>query len=297
MRVRLDLFTSAACLIVTSLITVSAQADDPLRLYDGQPPGSEEWSHAQQQYYSSIFETEVVTNVVHPTLTLFQPDTKSTDTAIIIAPGGGFHALSINREGNDVAKWLNDKGITAFVLRYRLLPTGEDGVKEMMAKALNRKKIEQDMAKVAPLAGADGLRAVSYVRQRAEQYGVSPKRIGFIGFSAGGSVATYAALFSNRENCPDFVAPIYPGLGPLKDAEVPPHAPPMFIAAATNDPLGLATDSVSLYSNWLAARKPVELHMYSKGGHGFGMKQQDLPSDHWIERFYEWMQVQGFLKD
>ena len=292
MKMALVTFAAVACLIGPWL-----QAEDPIRLYDDLAPGSEDWTHTEQQYYSSIFQTEVVTNVVHPTLTPFLPATNPTGTAVIIAPGGGFHALSINSEGNDVAKWLNRKGIAAFVLRYRLFPTGKDGVQEMLMKAANRGKIEQDMAEIAPLAGADGLKAVAHVRNRAEHYKLASDRIGFIGFSAGGAVTAYVALNSDQQSRPDFIAPIYAGLGALKEAEVPPSAPPMFVVAATNDPLGLASDSLTLYTKWLEAKKSVELHMYSKGGHGFGMKQQDLPSDKWIERFYEWMQAQGYLND
>ncbi len=259
-------------------------------------PGSEEWTHEEQEYYSPIFKTEVVTNVVNPTLTPFLPEpSKATGAAVIIAPGGGFHALSINSEGTDVAKWLNEKGIAGFVLRYRLVPTGKDGVQEMLLKASNRERIQRDMADAAPLAGADGLAAVRYVRENAEKYHLSADRIGFMGFSAGGAVAAYVALHADSKDRPDFLAPIYAGLGKLKEAEVPENAPPMFVVAATNDPLGLATDSLALYTKWLAAKKSVELHMYSQGGHGFGMKQQNLPSDKWIERFHDWMTVQGYL--
>ncbi|MFN8000244.1 MAG: dienelactone hydrolase family protein [Acidobacteriota bacterium] len=95
---------------------------------------------------------------------------------------------------------------------------------------------------------------------------------------------------------PDFVAPIYAYMGAVKPASVPQDAPPMFIVAATDDQLGLAPDSVKLYSQWIAAKKPAELHLYAKGGHGFGMRKQNLPTDQWIERFGEWLGVQGLLK-
>ncbi len=282
----------------TWLAACSVQGDESIRLYEGPAPGSEQWTHSEKQYYSSVFQTEVVTNVVHPTLTPFLPEPdKANGTAVIIAPGGGFHSLSINSEGNEVAKWLNQKGIAAFVLRYRLIPTGEDGVQEMLTKASNRSRIVKEMADAAPLAGADGLKAVGYVRGNADKYNLSADRIGFMGFSAGGAVTVYVALNSKSADRPDFIAPIYAGLGTLKEAAVPKNAPPMFIVAATNDPLGLAEDSLALYSNWLTAKKSAEMHMYSTGGHGFGMKQQNLPSDTWIERFHDWLGVQGYLKE
>jgi len=277
------------------LVTTPVQSSDKIRLYPGPAPGSESWTHEELDYYSPIFQTEVVTNVVDPTLTAFLPNPdNSNGAAVVIAPGGGFHALSINSEGNDVAKWLNTKGIAAFVLRYRLVPTGEDGVKEMMQKSMKREQIQQEMAEHAPLAGADGLAAMVHVRTHAAKYDIDPNSIGFMGFSAGGAVTAWVALMSDEKSRPDFVAPIYAGLGELKTAEVPEDAPPMFLVAASNDPLGLATDSIALYSKWLEAKKPVELHMYATGGHGFGMKTQNLPSDTWIQRFHDWFETQKF---
>ena len=134
----------------------------------------------------------------------------------------------------------------------------------------------------------------SYVRKHAGELGVSPSRIGLMGFSAGGYVASGVALAYTPETRPDFVAPIYAFVGGLKDKTAASDAPPMFIAAATDD--GLVPGSVQLYNQWLAAKKSVELHLYSKGGHGFGVRKQNLPSDLWIERFGDWLQMQGLLK-
>jgi acetyl esterase/lipase len=98
------------------------------------------------------------------------------------------------------------------------------------------------------------------------------------------------------ETRPDFAALIYPYTGIFPFASVPKDAPPVFIAAATDDQLGLAPQCIRFYSDWIQARRSAELHLYAKGGHGFGMRKQNLPTDHWIERFGEWMQVQGFIK-
>jgi len=151
------------------------------------------------------------------------------------------------------------------------------------------------MKNVEPLSIADGLAAVTYVRQHASAWGISPDRVGIIGFSAGGAVTAEVAFHYAPEGRPAFVAPIY--AGSLKDAPVPLDAPPMFIAAATDDTLGLAPESIALYQKWTAAHKSAELHMYAKGGHGFGMRKQNLPTDHWIDRFTDWMQLQGFLSN
>src|SRR5215216_6584591 len=116
------------------LVLASAvNAQKVIRLYPGAAPGSENWTHQEKEYFSPIWNTQVVTNVSRPTLTAYvAPPEVATGTAVVICPGGGFHALSINSEGVDVAKWLNAKGVTAFVLKYRLVPTGDDGVKEIM---------------------------------------------------------------------------------------------------------------------------------------------------------------------
>jgi dienelactone hydrolase len=126
------------------------------------------------------------------------------------------------------------------------LPSGEDAVKELMSKS--QAKMEEDSAKVVPLAIADGRAAVSYVRKHAAEYGVSPQRIGLMGFSAGGTVTAANAFKYSAESRPDFVAPIYAHMGVVTDATVPSDSPPIFIVAASDDQLGLAPDSVSLYS-------------------------------------------------
>ncbi|MCI0486470.1 MAG: alpha/beta hydrolase [Blastocatellia bacterium] len=154
----------------------------------------------------------------------------------------------------------------------------------------------QDSGAIIPLAVADGFAAVSYVRKHATELGVSPTRIGLMGFSAGGTVTASIALNYAAENRPDFVAPVYAYMGAVKETAVPKDAPPLFVVAATDDQLGLAPDSINLYKMWMAAKKPSEIHIYSKGGHGFGMRKQSLPSDRWIERFGDWLEAQGLLK-
>jgi acetyl esterase/lipase len=180
-------------------------------------------------------------------------------------------------------------------LRYRLVPTGEDGVREMLSKAAEQERIQRDMASVVGHAGEDGLAAVRHVREHAADFGISADRIGLMGFSAGGTVMAFVTFNSDARSRPDFIAPIYAGLATFGDAEVPDDAPPMFVVAASDDPLGLARDGVALYRKWLAAGKSAEIHIYSRGGHGFGMRRQNLPSDAWIERFGEWLGMHGLL--
>ncbi len=268
-----------------------------IQLYGGSPPGSESWTWSEAENDSNLWQTKVVYNVSKPTLTVFQPqEGKANGTAVVIAPGGAFHALSINSEGYDVAKWLVEKGVTCFVLKYRLARSfTTDPVKEVTAK-WGKKEFEEANAAVIPLAIADGREAIAYVRKHADEFIVIPNRIGIMGFSAGGTVTSGTLFNYSRENRPDFAAPVYPYFPKDMIGTVGKDAPPMFILTASNDGLGLAPHSVDLYSAWLEAKKDAELHMYARGDHGFGMRTQNLPTDKWIERFAEWLDVQGLLK-
>jgi len=274
-----------------------ACAQDSIPLYQGMPPGAEPANYPEKEYFSKIWNTEVVANVTKPTLTVFKPAPEQKNgTAIVVCPGGGFMALSINSEGNDVAKYLAARGITAFVLKYRLAHTGEDATQEFGVLIADRQKFSETVGSVIPQSNADGLAAVAYVRQHAAEWGISPDRVGIIGFSAGGEVTAAVAFQYKPEGRPAFAAPIYAAASAFKDAPVPADAPPLFLAAASDDQLGLAPDSILLWQKWSQAHKPVELHLYAKGGHGFGMRTQNLPTDHWIDRFADWLDLQGFLK-
>lgn len=276
-------------------LTVVGSAQVVIPLYEGAAPGSTQENYPEKEYFSTRWNNEVVANVTKPTLTVYRPLAKLRNgTAIVICPGGGFMALSIKNEGTDVAKYLVARGVTAFVLRYRLAHTGDDAPAEFAALYPDKAKFKEMADRVVPLADADGLAAVAYVRQHAKKFGVSPDRVGIIGFSAGGSITDYVALHYAAESRPAFLAPIYSAYRPTDDP-VPADAPPMFIAAASDDGLGLAPSSIAIFMKWLNAKKPVELHMYTKGNHGFGMRKQNLPTDHWIDRFAEWLKMEGFL--
>jgi acetyl esterase/lipase len=279
-----------------SMITSSVFAQETVvRLYDGPPPGSENWKQQEKESSKNIWQTRIVYNVSNPTLTVFKADpAKSNGTALVICPGGAFHVLSIDSEGFNVARWLSDKGITCFVLKYRIVEIKtDDPINELMQKG---PKMQEDVKPVIQLAMADGIAAMSYVRKHAKEYGVNPNRIGIMGFSAGGTVAASVAFNYNADSRPNFVAPIYLAYEWTIKSGVPADAPPIFILAATDDQLGLAPHSIQIYNDWTAAKKSAELHLYSKGGHGFGMRKQNFPSDHWIELFYDWLGAQGLLK-
>lgn len=273
-------------------MTMTAITGEEIRLYRGPAPGSEHWAHAEHRYFSEIFQTEVVTNVVVPTLTPVLPDA-GTGTAVIVAPGGGFHALSIETEGHQLARWLAGRGIAAFVLKYRLVPGGADPVAEMVEKFATG-TAEADMAAIAPLAVADAEAAVRLVRARAAEWHVEPDRVGFVGFSAGGNVAVHVAYTPDPGARPDFVVPVYAVTRGVDLASPPPGRGPVFVVAATDDPLGLAADAVAIYERWRTAGLAAELHLYANGGHGFGLRTQHLPSDSWIDRFGDWLTATGW---
>ena len=175
-------------LCLVAFVSTLAAAQEVIPLYPGTPPGSTPETYPEKEYFSQTWNTEVVANVTKPTLTVFKPSPElKNGTAVVICPGGGFMALSIASEGTDVAKYLAARGVTAFVLKYRLAHTGDDATQEFTDLYADRQKFHDTMGKVIPLAVADGLAAVTYVRQHAAEWGVSPDRVGIIGFSAGGS--------------------------------------------------------------------------------------------------------------
>jgi acetyl esterase/lipase len=271
-------------------------SQEVVRLYEGRAPGSEGWTHQEQQQYNDIWGTEIVFNVVDPTLTVFRPAAGTANgAAVVVCPGGGFYGLSINSEGFDVARWLNGKGVTCFVLKYRLLPSQTDDPVKEREGASHEGRTAQTLP-IIRMAMNDGLQAIRYVRAHAAEYGVDPQRIGIMGFSAGGTLTASVAYNYTAESRPNFVAPIYLAYDwVIKDqGAVPSDAGPIFVLAATDDNLGLTPGSVAIYQEWVAAGKSAELHLYAQGSHGFGMKVQNLPSDRWIALFADWLAAMGF---
>ena len=288
-------------LLFLLLIITSLHAQQKvIQLYNGAAPGSENWTWNEQYQDSSknLFRTNLVYNVSKPTLTVYAPDASvANGTAIVICPGGGFHLLSINSEGIDVADWLVKKGVTCFVLKYRLVHSTSDNPVQDMMDMINKKQSNDDETKaVIAMAISDGHKAMAYVREHASEYNINANKIGIIGFSAGGTVAASAALNYTSNDKPDFVAPIYAFMPDSVVKNIPADAPPMFLAAASDDQLGLMPHSVNLYNKWIESKHQAELHLYTKGGHGFGMRVQNLPTDNWIERFGDWLQLMNFIK-
>jgi acetyl esterase/lipase len=254
----------------------------------GELPGataSESW-HRQ---YGKNFAR----NVTVATLTPFLPDPKrATRSAVIVAPGGGFRSLSMENEGSDVAKALAAHGIAAFVLKYRLVQTPADlpGFERSMAEMFaSAGRSQPDALDLSPQQ-ADSRAAFALVRQRASEWHVDPARIGMVGFSAGAMLTLQTALQAS-ETKPAFIGLIY---GPLQPVTVPADAPPMFVALAADDPL-FGGRSMGLIDSWIAAKRPVEFHLYEQGGHGFGMYPKETTSTGWFEAFMSWLKMHRML--
>lgn len=273
------------------LLTASAFAAEPkvIPLYSGAAPGSENRNYEETSAVGPKDTVLRVGNITHPTLTTYLPEAGSSNgIAVIICPGGGFRYLAINSEGTELATWLNSLGVTAFVLKYRVMRTGDADANDPAKMAERRKQ-------VIPMAIADGQQSVRLVRSRAAEWGINPDRIVILGFSAGGYVAAGVALRHDAESRPNYVAPIYPGTP--DDVTAPTDAPPMFIVQADDDKTVPPIDhSIRLYQAWKKAGISAELHIYSRGGHGFGMRKHNLPADTWPDRFRDWLDVQGLLK-
>lgn len=243
----------------------------------------------------------MVRNVTAATLTPVLPPTgKATGAAVVVAPGGAFMGLSMDSEGFMVARWLADHGVAAFVLKYRLMPTDPDPAafgKQVMAAVSAAPTRDPDagtgMGRAMNWAIEDGQAALAQVRAHAGDYHVDPRRVGFIGFSAGAMTTLGVALGPDPVARPDFAASIY---GPMWARSVPKDAPPIFLALANDDPLFGQSADDALSVAWQKAGRPVETHRYLRGGHGFGMQPQGSSSDHWIDEFYWWMEASGFLK-
>lgn len=235
-------------------------------------------------------------NVTVPTLTPVLPAGTSTGAAVIVAPGGGFLGLAIDHEGWQVARWLANHGIAAFLLKYRVLPTPADNERynrENEAMRTGGKASFAPPSDTPPEALADGLAALRYLREHSADYEIDPHRVGFLGFSAGGflsrSVVEHGGTYA-----PDFVAPIYPSMAPM---QVPTNAPPMFVAIAADDFLLKMNPDMPLLHDYRAASGSIEFHLLANGGHGFGLAKgtEGMASEDWIESLYRWMGVVGVL--
>lgn len=320
-------------LFVFALMCNNSFAQEVIKLYDGPAPGSENWKQKEYryEYLSPIWHEQNVAlfNVVEPTLTVFLPKAKdATGTAMIVCPGGGFSALSWDNEGPNVGKKLAEKGIAAFVLKYRIAYSG--GTPEEVnliartsyggqqrtteAQELTKKNSEitrtmsssyaganagtvdmnnplaNSLGNIPKMAGDDGRRAIEYVRKNASKWKVDPDKIGMIGFSAGGMLTLDVAFNHTAECKPNVIGVIYGAFGAKG---VPTDPMPMFMASSQNEALGGAA---ALYASWCDAKLPAEIHSFTGASHGFGYRNNGDSVNIWIELFYNFLKKTGFIK-
>lgn len=269
--------------LLLASLTYAADRGDEIKLWPNGAPGSEGETAPEVFKPSDNPKLPKQFSVVHyPSIYAFlPPKDKAKGAAMVIAPGGGHSQLVIDKEGWEMADWLNKQGIAAFVLKYRL------------AKAPQSKyTVDKD-------ALADATRAMRTVRARAKEWNIDPSKIGFMGFSAGGEVAALMETRFDKGNDsspdpierassrPDFAVVVYPGYKP-GTITVPKDAPQTFLVCADNDPSHVVT-TVNLYLDLQKQGVSSEMHIYSSGGHGFGIRESKLPVSSWPERLKQWM--------
>jgi acetyl esterase/lipase len=289
-------------------ICICAFAADPveLRLWPGKAPGSENWTVPES--ITNRGGNRVATNVSDPTLTVYLPDaSQANGAAIVVAPGGALQALSLDSEGVRVAEFLNSKGIAAFVLKYRLRqqqpgqgnaggPPPGDGAprQELTIVKGNANPAPGDavLDEVLRMGVADAQQALLLIRKNAQQWRVDPKRVGMMGFSAGGGVSVGTVVANAPGASPDFIVSVY---GPsLQDVILPDNAPPLFVAVGSNH-FNVTNGCIALFAEWKKAGKPAELHVYDQVNAGFAMQRRGLPVDAWPDRLLDWMQLHKLL--
>jgi acetyl esterase/lipase len=273
-----------------------APAPKIINIWPGVAPGSEQWK--QKESTIRFGPMESIVNVTTPTLTAYLPDpAKATGTAVILAPGGGF--IFLGTDTHEIAEWLAARGIAGFVLKYRTAPLqgetdaqlGQAGGARFGAQLANHALILED----GKPGIADGIQAIKVLRDHAQEFGISPDRIVFMGFSAGGMITEYTAVNPDVGARPNYAAPIYGAPFP----DVPPipkgGLPPFFMEMAQDDNLA-GPQIVAFYDALKAAGYKAEFHIYEHGGHGWSMRKQGTTSDHWLDEFYWWLEAHGLTK-
>jgi acetyl esterase/lipase len=275
-------------ILFASLIAASDRLAE-IPLWPAGAPGSEGKPRTETVVTSASGEI-TVSGIHQPSITPYLPDqARNTGVAILVIPGGGHRQLSITHEGYNVAEWLRERGIAAFVLKHRLA-----------REAGSTYRIEVE-------SFADAQRAVRLIRSRAREWNVDAAKVGALGFSAGGElvsqmstrfdVGTAAAAdpLERESSRLDFQALIYPGRS--GDIQPTKESPPAFLAAAYDDRQDISEGLAEAYLRFKRAGVPAELHMYGTGGHGFGLRATNKrPVGQWLVRFEDWLVETGIVR-
>ncbi|MGH8110848.1 MAG: alpha/beta hydrolase [Rhodanobacteraceae bacterium] len=279
------------CIIAFGLLASGGvRAQTTVNVWSGAAPGSGGWSWKEKVFHDTLFSYhspqigDVVEDVVTPTLMAYLPErSKATGTGVVIAPGGACIFL-LMKPANELAMRLQQKGVAAFVLKYRLQHMR--GMPKQMPQRLS-----EDAA--CKYGIADAIRALKVVRQHANAWNISPNRIGMLGFSAGGMIASEALVLKDASLRPDFVALMYGAPFGTMPA-IPAGLPPVFMAWAQDDQMA-GPAMVRFYQALMKAGDKPEVHIYRTGGHGFADNaERGSTSDHWAQEFYWWLQAEGF---
>ncbi|MGX5819487.1 alpha/beta hydrolase [Chitinophaga lutea] len=291
----MDLKCIATVIFLLLAMNAATARQQVMPLYNGAAPGSEKWTWQEKTFKDQ--HATVIYDVAQPTLEVFYPpDSIRNGTAVVVCPGGGFCLLEIEGEGRNIARRLSDKGITAFVLKYRVMKSKTDNPqKEMFAKAMDTQKLAKDADTVIQMATEDIMTAMARIKAEADQLRINAEKVGVLGFSAGGTLATALAYNYSTQTRPAFVAVLYPWTAPVNKQQIQVNAPPLFIAAASDDQLGFYSGSTELYLDWVGQKHSAELHLYATGGHGFVAFPSGGPSDGWSDRFMEWLHAGKFV--
>ncbi len=267
-----------------------------IALYDGVAPGSEGVS--VEEVWTDVGTERWARNVTKPTLLPVLPKAgEANGAAVIVVPGGGFQFVSMDNEGYPIAKWLAERGVAAFVLKYRVMETPEQEkafeayTQRMFAPRTEEERI--DVSQGIPIAVADAQTALRLVEARSEEWGIDQERIGMLGFSAGAVTTLVTSTSKGDAPIPDFIGYIY---GPMSPVEGLDNPPPMFTALAADDGL-FGNQGFGIVTSWRDAGAPVELHYYQDGGHGFGSYKRGVTADAWFDQFMDWMTARGLLDD
>ncbi len=294
--------TRTFLLALTSMALTSAaplQGEPPVRqslplqiMANAIPLGPPVQGALPEQWERDPEAGRLVSNVVDPALIPVLPGKgKSTGVAMIVAPGGSFERLYIDTEGFVIARRLAARGVSAFVLKYRTRPLPRTAA-EIAAMPRTAPVDEPPHPEAKPEAVADAQAAVRYLREHATQLRIDPAKIGFVGFSAGAMTTLAVGVTPDRTARPDFIAPIY---GPLWLRPVPSDAPPLFTALALDDPIFGAGEEMPLIQAWRDAKRPINVHLYHRGGHGFATKSSAEAPKLWFEEMFAWMQDLGLF--
>ena len=273
-------------LLLSLLITISLNAQEKISIKH------QKWelkSYKENSVLISKQEGVWLDNISVPEMYLYKAKGDSiTDKAMIICPGGALLFSAYEKEGVKLAKKLALNGITALVLKYRTYPRKGSVIE--WSRTLKTQTAIDSAKTILPYSSKDALNAIEVIRNNASKYNINPDKIGLMGFSAGGAVTMEAAYTSISKNQPNFIAPIYPWMDIVGGQKVPSNKPPAFITCANNDVWKeIPTSSVQIYQDWIQAEAKVELHMFSEGGHGFGMNKINSPVDRWSQLLVDWI--------